>query len=274
MRAPSSSPTTATTSCTCSRCHLWWRVLSSRTPCCGPRISSARVARLSIRGFELFLRWREEELRAWWTASFAALADNGMLQPNEERSAWMRRRRIHRRPCSSRCWPRAASRPSSVTTSPSRCSSGPAAASSPQKALEQDCQLAAQRINMLYGFNSPSSSIAACSRISSTCCVNVAWSGLAPAAISNSTRCWCASRRTRSSCCPSRYDTASCRSPACSGPGIRQLADDPRLAFPSEAAAILARNMSVPGRPRGEASSAAIQRRFGQAVSLLMPRHS
>jgi hypothetical protein len=32
--------------------------------------------------------------------------------------------------------------------------------------------------------------------------------------------------------------------------------------------------MSVPGRPRGEASSAAIQRRFGQAVSLLMPRHS
>ena len=39
---------------------------------------------------ELFLRWREDELSRVVDGVLAALAENGVLQPDESRSAWMR----------------------------------------------------------------------------------------------------------------------------------------------------------------------------------------
>ena len=39
---------------------------------------------------ELFLRWREEELSKVVDGVLAALAEQGVLQPNEDRTAWMR----------------------------------------------------------------------------------------------------------------------------------------------------------------------------------------
>src|SRR5688572_27919573 len=39
---------------------------------------------------ELFLRWREDELSSVVESVLAALAENSVLQPNEDRSAWMR----------------------------------------------------------------------------------------------------------------------------------------------------------------------------------------
>jgi glycerol-3-phosphate O-acyltransferase len=104
---------------------------------------------------ELFLRWREDELAGVVDGLLAALAELGVLQPNEDRSAW-------RRP--------PPDSPSALQLSMLaqgtiqiieryylaislllKAGSG----NLTQKALEQDCQLAAQRINMLYGFNSP-----------------------------------------------------------------------------------------------------------------------
>ena len=104
---------------------------------------------------ELFLRWREEELSRVVDGILAALADNGMLQPNEERSAWMRPP-----PDSPAALQLSMLAQGSIQTIERyylaislliRAGSGVIT----QKALEQDCQLAAQRINMLYGFNSP-----------------------------------------------------------------------------------------------------------------------
>jgi len=104
---------------------------------------------------ELFLRWREEELSRVVDGILAALADNGVLQPNEERSAWMRPP-----PDSPAALQLSMLAQGSIQTIERyylaislliRAGSGVIT----QKALEQDCQLAAQRINMLYGFNSP-----------------------------------------------------------------------------------------------------------------------
>ncbi len=104
---------------------------------------------------ELFLRWREEELSRVVDGILAALAENGVLQPNEDRSAWMRPP-----PDSPAALQLSMLAQGAIQTIERyylaislliRAGSGVMT----QKALEQDCQLAAQRINMLYGFNSP-----------------------------------------------------------------------------------------------------------------------
>jgi len=104
---------------------------------------------------ELFLRWREEELSRVVDGILAALAENGVLQPKEDRSAWMRPP-----PDSPAALQLSMLAQGSIQTIERyylaislllKAGSGVMT----QKALEQDCQLAAQRINMLYGFNSP-----------------------------------------------------------------------------------------------------------------------
>ena len=85
----------------------------------------------------------------------AALADNGVLQPNEDRTAWMRPP-----PDSPAALQLSMLAQATIQTIERyylaislllKAGSGVIT----QKALEQQCQLAAQRINMLYGFNSP-----------------------------------------------------------------------------------------------------------------------
>ena len=104
---------------------------------------------------ELFLRWREEELAQVVDGLLAALAEQGVLQPNEDRSAWMRPP-----PDSARSLQLSMLAQATIQTIERyylaislliRAGSGMIS----QKALEEDCQLAAQRINMLYGYNSP-----------------------------------------------------------------------------------------------------------------------
>ena len=104
---------------------------------------------------ELFLRWREEELAPVVDGLLAALADNGVLQPNEDRSTWMRPP-----PDSPGALQLSMLAQATIQTIERyylaialllRSGSG----TMTQKALEEDCQLAAQRINMLYGFDSP-----------------------------------------------------------------------------------------------------------------------
>jgi glycerol-3-phosphate O-acyltransferase len=104
---------------------------------------------------ELFLRWREEELSRVVESVLAALAENGVLQPNEDRSAWMRPP-----PDSPAAMQLSMLAQGTIQTIERyylaislliKAGSGVIT----QKALEQDCQQAAQRINMLYGFDSP-----------------------------------------------------------------------------------------------------------------------
>ncbi len=104
---------------------------------------------------ELFLRWREEEVAQVVDAQLAALAEQGVLRPNEDRTAWMRPP-----PDSPAALQLSMLAQATIQTIERyylsislliRAGSGVIT----QKALEEDCQLAAQRINMLYGFNSP-----------------------------------------------------------------------------------------------------------------------
>jgi glycerol-3-phosphate O-acyltransferase len=104
---------------------------------------------------ELFLRWREEELAEVIHQVLAALAEQGVLQPNEDRSAWMRPP-----PDSPQAMQLSMLAQATIQTIERyylaislllKSGSG----TMTQKALEQHCQLAAQRMNMLYGFNSP-----------------------------------------------------------------------------------------------------------------------
>jgi len=104
---------------------------------------------------ELFLRWREEELARVVDGVLAALADHGVLQPNEDRSVWTRPP-----PDSPVALQLSMLAQGSIQTIERyylaislliRAGSGTMS----QKSLEEDCQQAAQRINMLYGFNSP-----------------------------------------------------------------------------------------------------------------------
>ena len=104
---------------------------------------------------ELFLRWREEELAKVVDGVLAALAELGVLQPNEDRSVWMRPP-----PDSPGALQLSMLSQATIQTIERyylaislllKAGSGVIN----QKALEQQCQLAAQRINMLYGFNSP-----------------------------------------------------------------------------------------------------------------------
>jgi glycerol-3-phosphate O-acyltransferase len=104
---------------------------------------------------ELFLRWREEELAGVIEGVLAALAEQGVLQPNEDRTEWRRPP-----PDSPAAMQLSMLAQATIQTIERyylaislllRAGSGAIT----QKALEQQCQLAAQRMNMLYGFNSP-----------------------------------------------------------------------------------------------------------------------
>jgi glycerol-3-phosphate O-acyltransferase len=104
---------------------------------------------------ELFLRWREEELSRVIEGVLAALADLGVLRPDATSSAWTRPP-----PDSPEAMQLSMLAQSTIQTIERyylaislllRAGSGQMT----QKNLEQQCQLAAQRMNMLYGFNSP-----------------------------------------------------------------------------------------------------------------------
>ena len=104
---------------------------------------------------ELFLRWREDELAKVVDGVLAALARLGVLQPNEDHSVWMRPP-----PDSPAAMQLSMLSQATIQTIERyylaislllKAGSGVMT----QKALEQQCHLAAQRMNMLYGFNSP-----------------------------------------------------------------------------------------------------------------------
>jgi glycerol-3-phosphate O-acyltransferase len=85
----------------------------------------------------------------------AALADQGVLHPNEDRTAWQRPP-----PDSPAAMQLSMLAQATIQTIERYylaisllLKAGSGAIN--QKALEQQCQLAAQRMNMLYGFNSP-----------------------------------------------------------------------------------------------------------------------
>jgi glycerol-3-phosphate O-acyltransferase len=104
---------------------------------------------------ELFLRWREEDLSKVIERVLAALAEQGVLQPDASGTAWMRPP-----PDSPQAMQLSMLAQATIQTIERyylaislllRSGSGQIT----QKTLEQQCQLAAQRMNMLYGFNSP-----------------------------------------------------------------------------------------------------------------------
>ena len=125
-----------------------------------PMLPTSDIQRLAWRIYpyvasELFLRWREEELATVVDGVLAALAELGVLQSNEDRSVWMRPP-----PDSPGALQLSMLSQATIQTIERyylaialllKAGSGVIN----QKALEQRCQLAAQRINMLYGFNSP-----------------------------------------------------------------------------------------------------------------------
>jgi glycerol-3-phosphate O-acyltransferase len=125
-----------------------------------PMLQTSDIQRLAWRIYpyvasELFLRWREDELAKVVDGVLAALADLGVLQPNEDRTVWMRPP-----PDSPAALQLSMLSQATIQTIERyylaialllKAGSGVIT----QKALEQQCHLAAQRINMLYGFNSP-----------------------------------------------------------------------------------------------------------------------
>src|SRR6478735_3975043 len=125
-----------------------------------PMLQTSDIQRLAWRIYpyvasELFLRWREDELAKVVDGVLAALADLGVLQPNEDRTVWMRPP-----PDSPAALQLSMLSQATIQTIERyylaislllKAGSGEMT----QKTLEQQCHLAAQRMNMLYGFNSP-----------------------------------------------------------------------------------------------------------------------
>ncbi|HEX6636168.1 MAG TPA: glycerol-3-phosphate 1-O-acyltransferase PlsB [Steroidobacteraceae bacterium] len=104
---------------------------------------------------ELFLRWREDELSVVIEGVLAALEEQGVLQADATRSAWLRPP-----PDSPQAMQLSLLAQATIQTIERYylaisllLKSGTGTIT--QKTLEQQCQLAAQRMNMLYGFNSP-----------------------------------------------------------------------------------------------------------------------
>jgi glycerol-3-phosphate O-acyltransferase len=104
---------------------------------------------------ELFLRWREDEIARVIDGILAALASQGVLQPNDDHTAW--RRPPPDSPAAMQLSMLAQSTIQTIERYYLAISLLVKAGSGKitQKSLEQQCQLAAQRMNMLYGFNSP-----------------------------------------------------------------------------------------------------------------------
>lgn len=104
---------------------------------------------------ELFLRWREEELAQVIDGILAALAAQGVLQAVEAHSAW--RRPPPDSPAAMQLSMLAQSTIQTIERYYLAISLllGAGSGTITQNTLEQQCQLAAQRMNMLYGFNSP-----------------------------------------------------------------------------------------------------------------------
>ncbi len=104
---------------------------------------------------ELFLRWREEELSRVIDQILAALADHGVLQPDESRATW--RRPPPDSPAAMQLSMLAQATIQTIERYYLAISLLLKAGSGEmtQKTLEAQCHLAAQRMNMLYGFNSP-----------------------------------------------------------------------------------------------------------------------
>ncbi len=104
---------------------------------------------------ELFLRWREDELARVVDEILAALGELGVLHPNDDRTVW------HRPPPGSPAAQQLSMLAQATIQTIERyylaisllLRAGSGVIN--QKALEQQCQLAAQHINILYGFNSP-----------------------------------------------------------------------------------------------------------------------
>ena len=164
---------------------------------------------------ELFLRWREEELARVVEGVLAALAEQGVLQPNEDRSAWMRPppdspaamqlsmlaqgtiQTIERYYLAISLLLKAGS---GVDDAEGARAAVPARRPAHQHALR--IQFArVLRSRPVREFHRPAARTRRAPR-------------RARAATWNSTRCWCAWPPMRSWCCPSRYATASCRSPS------------------------------------------------------------
>ena len=115
-----------------------------------------RVAHLSVRRLRAFPALARGGAGAAWSTAFLLRSrELGVLQPNEDRSAWMRPP-----PDSPAALQLSMLAQATIQTIERyylaislllKAGSGVIT----QKALEQQCQLAAQRMNMLYGFNSP-----------------------------------------------------------------------------------------------------------------------
>jgi glycerol-3-phosphate O-acyltransferase len=104
---------------------------------------------------ELFLRWREDEVADVIEGVLAALAERGVLQPNEDRTLWQRPPPDN--PAAMQLSMLAQATIQTIERYYLAISLLLKAGSGTinQKALEQQCQLAAQRMNIVYGFNSP-----------------------------------------------------------------------------------------------------------------------
>ncbi len=104
---------------------------------------------------ELFLRWREDELPRVVEGVLEALADQGLIEADRERGLW------HRPPPASAQAVHLSLLAQTTIQTIERyylavallLKAGSGAIT--QAALEQQCQLMAQRITMVYGFNSP-----------------------------------------------------------------------------------------------------------------------
>jgi glycerol-3-phosphate O-acyltransferase len=125
-----------------------------------PTMRTEDIQRLAWRvypyiGAELFLRWREEELAAVVQQYLDAMAAHGVLEPSPDRTLW-------NRPPPASAGAMQLSLLAQLTLQVieryylaiallMQAGSGQIT----QRALEERCQLAAQRMTMLYGFNSP-----------------------------------------------------------------------------------------------------------------------
>jgi glycerol-3-phosphate O-acyltransferase len=104
---------------------------------------------------ELFLKWNEQELPAVIEGVLAALAHHGLIEANEDGTAWQRPRSVSPKAMQLSLLAQATiqtiERYYLAVALLLQAGSGAIT----QAALEESCQLMGQRMTMLYGFNSP-----------------------------------------------------------------------------------------------------------------------